>query len=94
MTVAADKLNRSQIAQLGGFASTRERGRRAMADAGSKGGNTTKQRYGREHFVRAAHKRWGRLLGAPKPSGAGPGENSYDPSPAGDKPAVGRGQQP
>ena len=66
--MAATKLTRSQVAQLGGFASARKRGARQMAVAGAKGGSVTKDKYGREHFVRAAHKRWGRLGGSPQSS--------------------------
>lgn len=32
-----------------------------MALRGAKGGAVTAKLYGREHFIRAAHRRWGRL---------------------------------
>lgn len=54
-------LTPSQIAQLGGLASARKAGADGMARRGARGGQSTAERYGREHFIRAAHKRWGRL---------------------------------
>jgi hypothetical protein len=64
------KLNRKQVAQLGGFAAARAAGAAGMKARGSKGGSTTVERHGREHFIRAAHKRWGRLQGAQDESAA------------------------
>ncbi len=58
--MTSDKLTRSQVAQLGGFAAARNGDN---ATKGSKGGNKTYDKYGREHFVRAAHKKHGRLGG-------------------------------
>lgn len=56
-------LTPKQVAQLGGLACVRKNGKEAMASIGSKGGSTTLERHGREHYIRAAHKRWGRLNG-------------------------------
>ena len=60
-----EKLNKKQVAQLGGLASARKAGPSGMATRGSKGGRTTAETLGREHFIRAAHKRWGRLKDKP-----------------------------
>lgn len=59
--MATKTLSASQAAQLAGFASARKAGHEGMADRGAKGGATTAERHGREHFIRAAHARWGRL---------------------------------
>ena len=59
--MASKKLTPAQAGQLGGFVSARLAGADGMAERGSKGGSTTVERYGKEHFVRAAHARWGRL---------------------------------
>ena len=55
------KLNPAQVAQLAGLASARKAGSAGMAQRGAKGGKKTAETHGREHFIRAAHKRWGRL---------------------------------
>lgn len=62
-TMASKTLTPSQAAQLAGFASARKAGSEGMADRGAKGGAVTAERHGREHFVRIAHQRWGRLQG-------------------------------
>lgn len=69
----AKPLTHAQIGQLGGFASARAAGRAELAERGAKGGDATLALHGREHFIRAAHKRWGRLtspssLGRPRGS--------------------------
>ena len=53
------KLTRQQIARLGGLSRAHKAGTEGMAAAGSKGGNTTADRYGREHMTRIALKRHG-----------------------------------
>jgi hypothetical protein len=63
--VPAEKLSNRQRAQLGGLAAARKLGAEGMAAKGSSGGAATAARHGREHYIRAAHKRWGRLQGAP-----------------------------
>lgn len=57
----AKPLTHAQIGQLGGFASARAAGHAELSDRGAKGGDTTAARYGREHYIRIAHLRWGRL---------------------------------
>lgn len=68
--MASKTLSRTQVAQLAGFASATAAARkgvtakgknRGMSEIGEKGGNATLVAHGREHFIRAAHKRWGRL---------------------------------
>ena len=59
--MAQQKLSRKQVAQLGGLAAAKAAGSQGMAKLGAKGGRQTAERHGREHFIRAAHKRWGRL---------------------------------
>jgi hypothetical protein len=59
--MTASKLTPKQIAQLGGLAAARLAGADGMKAKGSKGGRATASKLGREHFIRAAHKRWGRL---------------------------------
>lgn len=64
------KLNSKQSGQLGGFARAKALGPDELSRIGIERGYTTFERYGREHYVRIAHKRWGRLSGAetqPKP---------------------------
>lgn len=60
------KLSRAQAGQLGGFAAARALGDAGVYERGSKGGATTSERYGKEHYVRAAHLRWGRKGAAKK----------------------------
>jgi hypothetical protein len=59
--MTASKLTPKQIAQLGGLAAARLAGVSGMKAKGSKGGRATAAKRGREHYIRAAHKRWGRL---------------------------------
>lgn len=65
------KLSNFQRAQLAGLASARIAGPKGMAARGAKGGRKTAETRGREHFIRAAHKRWGRL-GGPAVEGVKP----------------------
>ncbi len=64
--MASKTLSPTQSAQLAGFASARKAGPEGMAERGAKGGATTAERHGREHYIRAAHARWGRLQGGAK----------------------------
>jgi hypothetical protein len=59
--MAATKLTRSQVARLGGLGTAKKRGSEGMAVIGARGGLATAEKHGTDHYVRAAHKRWGRL---------------------------------
>jgi hypothetical protein len=59
--MASKTLSRKQIAQLGGFGDLRKNGVEGMKAKGEKGGPATLEKHGREHYIRMAHKRWGRL---------------------------------
>jgi hypothetical protein len=59
--MTAEKLTPKQVAQLGGLAAARLAGPDGMKAKGSKGGRATAAKRGREHYIRAAHARWGRL---------------------------------
>ena len=56
--MTSTKLTKKQAGQLGGLKTAKKHD---MARLGSKGGSATLEKHGREHFIRAAHKRWGRL---------------------------------
>lgn len=58
----ARKLTKQQAGQLGGLRTARLHPEEQKTWS-ARGGNTTAERYGREHYIRAAHKRWGRLEG-------------------------------
>lgn len=59
LAMASKKLTPSQVAQLGGFARKKQPG--ALSEMGKKGGAAVKEKYGREHYIRMAHKSHGRL---------------------------------
>lgn len=59
--MAAKKLTPSQVAQLGGLRAAALAGPDGMKAKGSRGGSATYERHGKEHMLRMAHKRWGRL---------------------------------
>lgn len=65
--MANKKLTKQQAGQLGGFATARLHPEEHKTWS-ARGGNTTAERHGTEHYVRAAHKRWGRLEGDGKSS--------------------------
>lgn len=56
----AKPMTHAQIGQLGGFASARAAGHEELSERGTVGGETTRARYGREHYIKMAHARWGR----------------------------------
>lgn len=57
--MAAKKMTPAQSGSLGGLASMRTRAPEELEAARSKGGSTTFERHGKEHFKRAALIRWG-----------------------------------
>lgn len=61
--MATKTLTPSQVAQLGGFAAARSLGADGRKARASAGADAVKEKYGREHYIRMAHKRHGRLQG-------------------------------
>lgn len=61
MIKAPAKLTPHEVGRLGGLTASHLAGPKGMAVKGARGGNSTLRRHGKQHFVRAALKRWGRL---------------------------------